>query len=238
MGRHYEQLSAEERGTMMLMREEGYSSRAMARNTRESGGYDLILAGFSHLREVKIMCSHYESVRDANRLLQYFSVEQPLDIRFDVWPIYCSTFIIKSDEVDMGDEAIPAWIALSGQFGLLTHWAKDITFERKTFNARSETVAEKPSFKDAWRARRRCIIPAEVIYEPDWRSGKAVQTRIARKDGELMGIAGLWSTWGQGSQKIDSFTMLTINADDHALMNQFHKPGEEKRMVVILPKAS
>ncbi len=61
---------------------------------------------------------------------------------------------------------------------------------------------------------------------------------IARKDGESMGIAGLWSTWGQGSQKIDSFTMLTINADDHSFMNQFHKAGEEKRMVVILPKAS
>lgn len=185
------------------------------------------------------MCSHYESIRDANRLLQYFGVDQPLDIRFDVWPTYCSTFIIQpNEEVDTGDEAVAAWIALSGQFGLLPYWAKDTTFGRRTFNARSETVAEKPSFKDAWRAGRRCIIPAEVIYEPDWRSGKAVQTRIARNDGEPMGIAGLWSAWGQGSQKIDSFTMLTINADDHALMNQFHKPGEEKRMVVILPKAS
>lgn len=185
------------------------------------------------------MCSHYESIRDANRLLQYFGVEQPLDIRFDVWPTYCSTFIIQpNEEVDTGDEAVAAWIALSGQFGLLPHWAKDTTFGRRTFNARSETVAEKPSFKEAWRNDHRCIIPAEAIYEPDWRSGKAVQTRIARKDGEPMGIAGLWSTWGQGSQKIDSFTMLTINADDHALMNQFHKPGEEKRMVVILPKVS
>lgn len=184
------------------------------------------------------MCSHYESVRDANRLLQYFGVEQLSDIRFDVWPTYHSTFIIKPDEADIGDEAVPAWIALSGQFGLLPHWAKETTFGRRTFNARSETVAEKPSFKDVWRAGRRCIIPAEFIYEPDWRSGKAVQTRIARKDGEPMGIAGLWSTWGQGSQKIDSFTMLTINADDHSFMNQFHKAGEEKRMVVILPKAS
>ncbi|SDY81819.1 SOS response-associated peptidase [Nitrosomonas halophila] len=184
------------------------------------------------------MCSHYESIRDANRLLNYFGVEQPLDIRFDVWLTYHSTFIVRPDEIDLGDEAVPEFLALAGQFGLLPHWAKETTYGRRTFNARSETVAEKPSFRDAWRNGKRCIIPADAIYEPDWRSGKAVSTRIIRKDGEPMGIAGLWSTWGKGSQKMDSFTMLTINADDHALMNQFHKPGDEKRMVVILPKAA
>lgn len=185
------------------------------------------------------MCSHYESVRDANRLLQYFGVEQPPDIHsHDVWPTYNNTFIIKPDEADVGDEAVPAWIALSGQFGLLPPWAKETTYGRRTFNARSETIDEKPSFKEAWRNGHRCIIPAEAIHEPDWRSGKAVSTRIVRKDGEPMGIAGLWSTWGKGSHNVNSYTMLTINADDHAFMNQFHKPGEEKRMVVILPKAA
>lgn len=185
------------------------------------------------------MCSHYESVRDANRLLQYFGVEQPSDIHSDdVWPTYNSTFIIKPDEADVGDEAVPAWIALSGQFGLLPQWAKETTYGRRTFNGRSETIDEKPSFKEAWRNGHRCIIPAEALHEPDWRSGKAVSTRIVRKDGEPMGIAGLWSTWGKGSHKVNSYTMLTINADDHAFMNQFHKPGEEKRMVVILPKAA
>ncbi len=184
------------------------------------------------------MCSHYESVRDANRLLQYFGVEPPVNIRFDVWPIYHSIFIIRPDEIDSGDEAVPEFLALPGQFGLLPHWAKDTTFGRRTFNARSETVAEKPSFRDAWRKGQRCIIPADAIYEPDWRSGKAVSTRITRRDGEPMGIAGLWSAWGKGPQKRDSFTMLTINADDHVFMSQFHKPGEEKRMVVVLPGAA
>ncbi|MCW5600433.1 SOS response-associated peptidase [Nitrosomonas sp.] len=182
------------------------------------------------------MCSHYESVRDAKRLMQYFGVEQPADIRFDIWPTYHSTFIVRPEEVDSGDEAVPEFLAISGQFGLLPGWAKDPTFGRRTFNARTETVAEKPSFRDAWKKGHRCIIPAEAIYEPDWRSGKAVSTKIARKDGEPMGIAGLWSTWGK--DKIGSFTMLTINADDHQLMNQFHKPGDEKRMVIILPKAA
>lgn len=97
----------------------------------------------------------------------------------------------------------------------------------------------KATYQDAWRLSRHCIIPAEGIYEPDWRSGKPVPTRIARADGRPMGIAGLWSQWRkpQGA-RIYSFTMLTINADAHPMMRQFHKPGDEKRMVVILPESA
>ncbi|KPW36306.1 Orf14 [Pseudomonas coronafaciens pv. atropurpurea] len=51
------------------------------------------------------------------------------------------------------------------------------------------------SFRHAWRHAQHCIIPAVAIYEPDWRSGKTVVTRIARADGELLGIAGLWEQW-------------------------------------------
>ena len=54
--------------------------------------------------------------------------------------------------------------------------------------------------------------------------------------GEPLGIAGIWSTWHNPSGEIiNSFTMLTINADDHPLMENFHRPKDEKRMVVILP---
>lgn len=100
-------------------------------------------------------------------------------------------------------------------------------------------MAEKPSFRDAWRLARHCIIPAEAFYEPDWRSGKAVPTRIARADGQPMGIAGIWTGWKSPSGEIvRSFAMLTVNADDHPLMRQFQKATDEKRMVVILPEDS
>ena len=80
---------------------------------------------------------------------------------------------------------------------------------------------------------------AEAIYEPDWRSGKAIATRIGRGDGQPMGLAGLWSAWKSPSGGwVQSYTMLTINADEHPLMRNFHKPGDEKRMVVILPEAA
>lgn len=188
------------------------------------------------------MCSHYQALkdRDRERYQRHFGVEPPGDLgKFDVWPMYAASFIRRPREADAGDEAEPQREALSGQFGLIPHWATDTTIARHTFNARSETVATKPSFRDAWRAGQRCIIPADAIYEPDWRSGKAVPTRIARVDGEPMGIAGLWSWWkpAQG-ELLHSFAMLTINADEHVLMNQFHKPTDEKRMVVILPEGS
>jgi len=183
------------------------------------------------------MCSHYEAVRDRARLERHFQVRLPQDTgKEDLWPGYQGLFVRQPDAADAGDEAVPDREALPGVFGLLPHWAKDDTLARRTYNARSETAHEKPSFRDAWKHARHCIIPAARIYEPDWRSGKAVPTRIYRSDGEPMGIAGLWSSWknAQG-ETVHSYTMLTVNADEHALMRNFHKPGDEKRMVVILP---
>ena len=111
----------------------------------------------------------------------------------------------------------------------------EIADARNTFNAPSETVHEKPSYRDAWRQARHCIIPAEAIYEPDWRSGRAVPTRISRAISHPTRIAGLWSTWRfPDGETIYSYTMLTINADQHPFMRQFHKPDDEKRSVVIL----
>ena len=82
--------------------------------------------------------------------------------------------------------------AISGAFSLILHWASGTKIFRHTYNARTETVASKPSFREAWKKGQHCIIPAAAIFEPDWRSGKALSTRIYRKNGHPMGIAGLW----------------------------------------------
>ena len=125
---------------------------------------------------------------------------------------------------------------MCGSFGLIPHWSKDTTIAKRTYNARSETVATKPSYRDAWRLGRRCIIPAEAFYEPDWRSGRAVPTRIARSDGQPMGIAGIWERGiKEDGLSFWSMSMLTVNADGHPVMQRFHKPADEKRSVVILP---
>ena len=184
------------------------------------------------------MCSHYESVRDRQILKRHFQLDDiPESGKWDMWPGYLGPFIRRHEFADVGDEAVPEREVLQGSFGLIPHWATDTKIARQTYNARSETVAVKPSYRDAWKKGHHCIIPADAFYEPDWRSGKAISTRISRADGEPMGIAGLWSWWkSPKGDVLHSYTMLTINADEHPLMKQFHKPTDEKRMVVILPE--
>ncbi|MFM2084327.1 MAG: hypothetical protein RLY95_1145 [Pseudomonadota bacterium] len=183
------------------------------------------------------MCSHYKGVDDPKRFAKAFGVVMPetQSMKSDLWPGYLGSFIRRHEHADVGDEAVPESEALTGMFGLVPHWSTDTKIARSTYNARSETVATKPSFRDAWKYAQHCIIPADAIYEPDWRSGKAVTTRIERTDGEPMGIAGLWASWKSAKgELLHSYTMLTINADGHELMSNFHKPTDEKRMVVIL----
>ncbi len=163
-----------------------------------------------------------------------FGVEVPESMgKPDMWPGYEGVFIRPHPHADVGDEAVPAREAVLGHWGLIPHWSKDGKV-KGTFNARSETVAEKPSFRDAWRKGFRCIIPAMAVYEPDWRSDKAIATAVSRADGQPLGVAGIWSGWRGPNGWVDSFTMLTVNADDHALFKLLHKPQDEKRMVVIL----
>ena len=184
-----------------------------------------------------LMCSNYDAVTSTERLRLHYGVELPpgVNLRTDVWPAYQAPFVRRHPHADVGDDAVPAREAMVGLFGLVPHWAGEVTFGKRLYNARSETVAEKPSFRDAWRHGQHCIVPVERIYEPDWRGGSAVPTRIQRKDGLPMGIAGLWASNRKATgEELLTFTMLTVNADDHELFKHFHKPGDEKRMVVIL----
>lgn len=180
------------------------------------------------------MCANYTPVTDRERERLYFSLEHRDLFPDETWPGYLAPFIRQSrDALEHRREAC------GGLFGLIPYWAKDLTIGRHTYNARSETAAEKPSFRDAWRQGRRCIVPAESFFEPNYESGRAVRWRIGRADGAPMGLAGLWNAWRapDGRERL-SFTMLTINADSHPLMRRFHKPEDEKRSVVVLPQAA
>lgn len=103
-----------------------------------------------------------------------------------------------------------------------------------TMNARAETVGEKRSFIGAWKKQHLCLNPTQVFYEPDYELGKAVRWAVGMADGSPFAIAGLWREWeGEGGARL-SFTMLTLNSDHHPLMKRFHKPGSEKRSVIII----
>jgi putative SOS response-associated peptidase YedK len=125
------------------------------------------------------------------------------------------------------------------RFGLIPTWAKDLGQGRHTYNARSETAAEKPSFRHAWQARQYALLVVDRFYEPCYDTGRAVRWSIAADNGSPLGLACLWERWvePQTAQTVASFAMLTVNADAHPVLNRFHKPGEEKRSPVLLPLA-
>lgn len=105
-----------------------------------------------------------------------------------------------------------------------------------TMNARSETVGQLRSFAPAWRKTQFCLVPMTAFYEPSYESGKPVRWGIGMADQSLFAAAGLWREWQDQDGKVStSFTQLTINADTHPLMSRFHKPGDEKRTLAIVP---
>ena len=107
-----------------------------------------------------------------------------------------------------------------------------------TMNARAETVGQLRSFASSWRAGQLCLVPMHAFFEPNWETGNAVRWKIGMADESPFAAAGLYRSWREadGSESF-SFTQLTINADEHPLMKRFHKPGDEKRSLVIVPRS-
>ncbi len=116
------------------------------------------------------------------------------------------------------------------QWGLVPSWAKDPSIGHKLINARGETVADKPSFRKAFR-RQRCLVLADGFFE--WtREGKTKQPYyIHLQDHRPFAFAGLWERWQHKEQVIESCSLLTIQAN--TFMARLHH-----RMPVILPEAA
>jgi putative SOS response-associated peptidase YedK len=130
-----------------------------------------------------------------------------------------------------------------GRWGLIPWFAKTSKLAYSTNNARFEGIESKASFKRSWAHGQRCIIPAWSFDEPCWETGRNVWWRFRRADGEPWGLAGLWNEWidPESGEILQTYSMLTINADDHPLMSRMHKPdptlppdGQDKRSVVSI----
>ncbi len=175
------------------------------------------------------MCVQYLTTPNIDWVKSHFDLDLPMSASHDVFPTYPGPIVLKSHNT--GRTAIGL-----ARFGLIPSWAKDEDFGRKTYNARTETVGEKPSYKHAWSKRHYALTLAEMFYEPSYESGKAVRTGIQQTNGEPMAIASIWDTWTEPEtgELIVSFSMLTIDASDHSIMRRLHKPDDEKRTVVPL----
>lgn len=118
------------------------------------------------------------------------------------------------------------------RWGLVPHWARDPSMGARMINARSESVATKPAFRDAWREGRRCLVLADGFYEwkrPESGRGPKRPFWIQVDAGKPFGMAGLWERWGPRDAPLHTFTVLTTRPN--ALLRSVHD-----RMPVVLPE--
>jgi putative SOS response-associated peptidase YedK len=175
------------------------------------------------------MCTNFTPTRRAQWVKETLGVDLPSNYPGETYPGYAAPLVVKSRQ----SERIACGLA---RFGLIPAWAKDDKISRHTYNARSETAAEKPSYRTAWRQRQFGLVLVDNFYEPSYESGKAVRWKIELASGDPFGIACLWDRWTDpaSGELFVSFSMLTVNADEHPVMCQFHKSGDEKRTPVII----
>jgi putative SOS response-associated peptidase YedK len=127
------------------------------------------------------------------------------------------------------DEATGERKPLKAHWGLIPKWAKEPKMKFPTFNAKAETVHEKPTFRGAWKAARRCLVVTDGFYE--WRKGDKQPFAVACVNDALTVMAGLWEEWtGPTGEVITSCTVITTDANE--LLSSIHD-----RMPVILAEA-
>ena len=168
------------------------------------------------------MCGRYSLIADIQELARQFEFDGTgfeNSPRYNVAPTQSVLTVTNRDE-------------RQGEFmrwGLIPSWARDASIGNRMINARGETVAQKPSFRNALQ-RRRCLVLADGFYE--WQKvGKGKRPmRIVLRSREPFAFAGLWETWhSPEGETVRSCTIITTEAND--LLRPVHE-----RMPVILPR--
>lgn len=172
------------------------------------------------------MCGRYNLITDAASLIDFFEIENALFEGYVLQPRYniapAQTVPIVRDS-GSGRELVPA------RWGLVPHWSAEAKSKYSTINARAETVAAKPAYRDAFR-RRRCLIPATGFYEWKPLADGKTPYHIRLPDGELFAFAGLWDRWDKEGPGFDSCSIIVTDANE--TMRSLHD-----RMPVILNRA-
>jgi putative SOS response-associated peptidase YedK len=156
------------------------------------------------------MCGRFVGYRSIRELEAYFPIDKvacQAAENFNVAPSQEILTIVKQKGENWLDKF---------HWGLVPFWAKDITIGNKMINARAESVAEKPSFRNAFK-KRRCLIPADGFYEWKGPKGDKQPMFIALPDKKPFAFAGLWETWNDKDAPdsiYKSCTIITTQASD------------------------
>ena len=182
------------------------------------------------------MCGRFSltTAPEAMRALFGFENLPNLPARYNIAPTQQIVVVRPGDGSRNGDDNSARELTMM-RWGLIPHWAKDASMAAKMINARAETLSEKPSFREAVKARR-CLVPADGFYEWRMEDGRKQPFRIGMKGGVPFAFAGLWERWtvtttGAGlseGEQVETVTIVTTSANDK--LRPIHA-----RMPVILP---
>ncbi|MEN8163871.1 MAG: SOS response-associated peptidase, partial [Acidobacteriota bacterium] len=170
------------------------------------------------------MCGRFTMTVSASVLAGLFDMDEPTGHRprFNIAPTQVVP-IVRSDG-DGNREWAPC------RWGLIPPWAKDLKIGARMINARSETAAEKPSFKRAL-ADRRCLVPADGFYEWAKTADGKQPFHIRFSDHRPFAFGGIWERWQQGpGEAVDSFTILTTSP------NPVAAPIHDRMPVILAPE--
>lgn len=171
------------------------------------------------------MCGRYAFFSPAEAVKRVFALDDvpALEPRYNISP----TQDIAA--VRMGEEGARALSML--HWGLVPKWAKERAIGNRMINARSETLAEKPSFREAFK-KRRCLVLADGWYEWQVAAGGKQPWFIRRKDARPFAFAGLWERWKDpaNNSTLESCTIVTTDAAES--IKKIHE-----RMPVVLEEA-
>ena len=172
------------------------------------------------------MCGRFALDSAMHRLRELFGTVNALPNfapRWNIAPTQSAPVVRRHPQTGARHLDVLSW-------GLVPHWTKSLATARRPFNARSETAASTPMFREAM-AHRRCLVPMDAFYE--WQATPAgkIPHAIARADGEILVAAGLWEGWrGPNGEVVRSFTVLTTAANP--TLQALHD-----RMPVVLERA-
>jgi putative SOS response-associated peptidase YedK len=149
------------------------------------------------------MCGRFVVFSNLEQIKQHFTIDKTLSEvtpNYNVAPTQEILTIFRQDTLSVLEKL---------HWGLVPHWARDISTGYKMINARSETIATKPSFRDAFK-KRRCLIPADGFYEWTGAKGQKQPFFITLPDERPFAFAGLWETWRDKENEDKTYRSCTI----------------------------
>ena len=169
------------------------------------------------------MCGRFMQERPVSDLAEIFGAEPLVEDpggRYNVAPTDEAIVVVEREE----RRALTSY-----RWGLIPHWAENAKIASRTFNARAETVATAPVFRDSFR-RKRCLVPVDGFYE--WRREGTVRQpyRVFRSDGRPLVLAGLWAGWRDPATDEVRRTFTIVTTTPNATVAGLHD-----RMPVIVP---